>query len=57
MWSKAPIGQTMELLDKGESLAWQITSQFDKNIGCLCKATVLILFKKQPSLLLNRENI
>ena len=40
-------------LDKEESLACQITSPFNKKIGCFCKAIILILFKKQPSLLLN----
>ena len=42
--------QPWSSLDKGESQACQITSPFNKKIGCFCKA-------KQPSLLLNGEVI
>ena len=39
------------------SLARQITSAFNKKIGCFCKAIFLILSYKQPSLLLNGKVI
>ena len=42
-------------LDKGESLTCQITSPFNKKIGCFCKAIILILLSKTTRLLLNGE--
>ena len=43
--------QAWSSLDKRESLACQITSPFNKKIGCLCKATFLILFAKTTQLI------
>ena len=36
---------------KGESLAYQITSPFNKKIGCFCKEIFLILFSKTTQLI------
>ena len=44
-------------LDKVEQLAWQITSPFNKKMGCFWKAIFLILFSIQPNVLLNGEVI
>ena len=40
----------MEPLDKGESPASQITSPFNKKIGCFCEVIFLILFAKTTQL-------
>ena len=47
----------MELLDKEELLAWQITYQFINKLCCFWKNWKKIAFQKQPIFLLNEEVI
>ena len=43
-------------LDKGESLACQITSPFNKKLGSFCKSFFLFLFSKTTQLIVERGN-
>ena len=57
MYAQTSIEFTWSYLDQKESLACQIASPFNKEMGCYWKAIFFILFKNQPGLLLNWEVI